>query len=443
MKHIFDYGSYIRESATLLLCHEKDKSKLSNPKAAVTSGDQVSILKNLLKLKGYLKAFSLDNNDRFDDATRDAVIAFQKANKLKVDAIVGNETFTTLRKSKSVEDSKAKTDNNTPASTEENATVLCHPKLAKKIKGAASTGSQVANLRNLLRIKGYLTGISLQEDTFDDATHKAVLAFQKNNKLKQDGIVGEITLSKLKDKNSVSIKTPQAKKPAIATTATTKRATEEGWFSKIINYAKTTVENLTELLRIPTHYRMAWLFLGTNKKTVNEKFFTKSELITLYNVIEYKKELTKKEVTVIDYEDFSKWAVANGDNENVYKNTMKYMDKHYKNGTTDATALTSKSITSHLSMSFGTAAIKKTPTGYLVIDNYDFNQVAERPEEYEWNKFPETMKNSIKKICDGNHISGFEDILSWAHKMGYKGYPVKVNVNPQELGIQDDKSNIA
>jgi hypothetical protein len=340
MKHIFDYSTYIKENSSLILCHENDKKNLKNPKAAISAGKAVLTLKNMLKIKGFLKAMSFQNTDIFDDETRTAVIEFQKANGLKPDAIVGN-----------------------------------------------------------------------------------------------------VTLAKLKDVKSKASE-PTTKQPTTKQPTTKQPTSEDGWFSKIINYAKSKIDDLTELLRIPTHYRMAWLFLGTNKKLVNENFFTKNELITLYQIIEYKKTKTKQEVTELIYPDYSAWAVTNGDNENVYKNTMKFMSKHFKDGGEESSALTTKSMSSQLSMSFGSATIKKMTTGYTLIDNYDFNQAANRPKEYEWNKFFDTFGKSIDKIKDGNVIGGAEDILSWAHKMGYKGYPVRVNINPKELGIQDNSKNV-
>lgn len=64
-----------------------------------------------------------------------------------------------------------------------------------------SQGSQVTELQNILRSKGYYT--AKIDGSFGDVTLKSVKAYQKDNKLIQDGIVGPVTCKKLQS-NSIT-----------------------------------------------------------------------------------------------------------------------------------------------------------------------------------------------------------------------------------------------
>lgn len=64
-----------------------------------------------------------------------------------------------------------------------------------------STGAKVREVQQRLKTLGYLTG-SVDGD-FGDATEAAVIAFQKNNGLTADGVVGKKTLEKLNSSSAV------------------------------------------------------------------------------------------------------------------------------------------------------------------------------------------------------------------------------------------------
>lgn len=135
------------------------------------TGDAVKTLQEKLNAKG----FDSGNVDGiFGAKTYAAVTAFQKANSLGVDGIVGKLTWAKLYDATPV--------NVTPVTTQ--------PMLR-----TGSRGDAVRKLQELLNAKGYTCGSA--DGIFGSKTYAAVLAFQKANGLAADGIVGSLTWGKL------------------------------------------------------------------------------------------------------------------------------------------------------------------------------------------------------------------------------------------------------
>ena len=135
------------------------------------TGDAVKTLQEKLNAKG----FNSGNVDGiFGAKTYAAVTAFQKANSLGVDGIVGKLTWAKLYDATPV--------NVTPVTTQ--------PMLR-----TGSRGDAVRKLQELLNAKGYTCGSA--DGIFGSKTYAAVLAFQKANGLAADGIVGSLTWGKL------------------------------------------------------------------------------------------------------------------------------------------------------------------------------------------------------------------------------------------------------
>ena len=135
------------------------------------TGDAVKTLQEKLNAKG----FDSGNVDGiFGAKTHAAVTAFQKANSLGVDGIVGKLTWAKLYDATPV--------NVTPVTTQ--------PMLR-----TGSRGDAVRKLQELLNAKGYTCGNV--DGIFGSKTYAAVLAFQKANGLGADGIVGPLTWGKL------------------------------------------------------------------------------------------------------------------------------------------------------------------------------------------------------------------------------------------------------
>ena len=135
------------------------------------TGDAVKTLQEKLNAKG----FDSGNVDGiFGAKTYAAVTAFQKANGLGVDGIVGKLTWAKLYDATPV--------NVTP--------VTIQPMLR-----TGSRGDAVRKLQELLNALGYDCGSV--DGIFGSKTYAAVLAFQKANGLGADGIVGPLTWGKL------------------------------------------------------------------------------------------------------------------------------------------------------------------------------------------------------------------------------------------------------
>ena len=135
------------------------------------TGDAVKTLQDKLNALGY-NSGSVDGI--FGAKTYAAVTAFQKANSLGVDGIVGKLTWAKLYDATPV--------NVTPVTTQ--------PMLR-----TGSRGDAVRKLQELLNALGYDCGSV--DGIFGSKTYAAVLAFQKANGLAADGIVGSLTWGKL------------------------------------------------------------------------------------------------------------------------------------------------------------------------------------------------------------------------------------------------------
>ena len=138
------------------------------------TGDAVKTLQEKLNAKG----FDSGNVDGiFGAKTYAAVTAFQKANGLGVDGIVGKLTW-------------GKIYGVSPAMPVETTTVVGRPMVSY-----GSRGDAVRKLQELLNALGYDCGSV--DGIFGSKTKAAVLAFQKANGLGADGIVGPLTWGKL------------------------------------------------------------------------------------------------------------------------------------------------------------------------------------------------------------------------------------------------------
>jgi len=133
-----------------------------------SKGAQVGILQNRLIVLGYLSG-TADND--FQATTEAAVIAFQKNNSIYADGIAGPTTLTKLYSS---------------SAKKASAVVATIGSLKRGMQGAG-----VRALQNRLKTLGYYTG-SIDGD-FGASTEAAVIAFQKANNLKSDGIAGKET----------------------------------------------------------------------------------------------------------------------------------------------------------------------------------------------------------------------------------------------------------
>lgn len=140
-----------------------------------SEGNEVTTLQNRLIALGYL-AGSADG--KFGRDTKSAVIAFQKANGLSADGVVGTDTSTRLYASNVV--------SNTVSSTQ--------------TLRVGAVSDAVRDMQNRLITLGYLEN-GEADGKFGVKTSLALIEFQKANGLSADGVAGAKTFAKL---NSVS-----------------------------------------------------------------------------------------------------------------------------------------------------------------------------------------------------------------------------------------------
>lgn len=140
-----------------------------------SEGNEVTTLQNRLIALGYL-AGSADG--KFGRDTKSAVIAFQKANGLSADGVVGTDTSTRLYASNVV--------SNTVSSTQ--------------TLRVGVVSDAVRDMQNRLITLGYLEN-GEADGKFGVKTSLALIEFQKANGLSADGVAGVKTFAKL---NSVS-----------------------------------------------------------------------------------------------------------------------------------------------------------------------------------------------------------------------------------------------
>lgn len=135
-----------------------------------SSGDAVVDLQKKLIALGYT-CEKTGADGQFGAGTYQAVIAFQRANGLTADGIVGDSTWSVLNSGDAVDNDSA-----------------TYPLLKQ-----GSKGTSVKKLQDILIGLIYDCGTTGADGDFGPGTTRAVIAFQKANGLDADGIVGRLT----------------------------------------------------------------------------------------------------------------------------------------------------------------------------------------------------------------------------------------------------------
>lgn len=153
------------------------------------SGQNVRALQQRLAALGYYTG-KIDGS--FGTSTAQAVTAFQKANKLTADGVVGPKTVAKLNSASALTASGKKV---TPTPTPT-------PKITELSSG--SSGAAVRAMQQRLVDLGYLKAA---DGYFGIQTFNAVKTFQRRNGLTADGIAGKQTLTKLNSSSALPAST--------------------------------------------------------------------------------------------------------------------------------------------------------------------------------------------------------------------------------------------
>ena len=165
-----------------------------------STGPRVVELQDLLKEKGYDAGPS---DGVFGPSTLAAVIAFQKAERLWVDGLVGSATLRALGAAPAVsdpgDDASDPGDGSSDDSSEDGSDDASDDTTNDVVETLrlGSRGPAVEELQALLASKGYRPGPS--DGVFGTKTRTAVIAFQNDEGLTSDGLVGPATMKALGD----------------------------------------------------------------------------------------------------------------------------------------------------------------------------------------------------------------------------------------------------
>lgn len=159
------------------------------------TGDAVAELQRELKALGYYHG---EITRIYDNATKKAVIAFQKKNGLPADGAAGASTQQALYSG----DALAADQTPTPKPT---ATPTPAPtyKIPEKTLRKNDTGSDVKTIQRRLKELGYYKNTI--DGKFDAWTVKALKEFQEANGLKADGVAGKATYQVLFGENALGL----------------------------------------------------------------------------------------------------------------------------------------------------------------------------------------------------------------------------------------------
>ena len=178
---------------------QKDDEKDDGVLRPGDSGDEVKELQYRLKELGY---YSASRDGVYGSGTRTAVMAFQTRNGLTVDGIAGPATLKKLNSSSAVAaGSSSSSGSSSSGSSGSSGTTDTTLKTNQTLK-PGDTSDQVSAMQKRLKELGYYTGTV--DGEYGYGTRQAVIAFQRNNGLTQDGIAGESTLKKMVSSSAVS-----------------------------------------------------------------------------------------------------------------------------------------------------------------------------------------------------------------------------------------------
>lgn len=156
------------------------------PTPTMKKGSRGLAVKALHQALAEMGVYAGPMSDRFTEDTRKAVIAAQELLAITQDGVVGPQTLHMLDLETYTVETSAIPSNNSGGSD---------PGSSSSYLEKGMQGDKVKKLQKRLLALGYETGTA--DGVFGDITLSAVLLYQKNAKITQDGIVGPVTWAKL------------------------------------------------------------------------------------------------------------------------------------------------------------------------------------------------------------------------------------------------------
>jgi peptidoglycan hydrolase-like protein with peptidoglycan-binding domain len=243
-----------------------------------SKGDLVRQVQTQLQALGYLSSKA---DGSFGVNTELAVIAFQRASKLKADGAVGSATQNALTSAVAKAGSGGASSGGTAS--------------ASGPLKEGSKGDSVKQMQTALRELGYYAG-SLTGN-FGSLTGEAVRAFQKANSLTSDGIAGSTTLNKLYSGSALAKggKTGTVSAPAAAgNTPSAARVQNVNWYTLRGKYKAGTIVTIYDF-----HTGLTWRcrFMSLGKHADSEPC-TSADTDTMYTAFGKKNTWNPKSVWV-------------------------------------------------------------------------------------------------------------------------------------------------
>lgn len=216
--------------------------------------------KRLIEL-GYLSGIA---DGKFEQSTYEAVVSFQKANKMKQDGIAGGETQRVMYSEAAIAATGEKASASTATNTVSNQTQTQTQTSKATVLRKGDRGDEVEALQNRLIELGYLSGKA--DGVFGSSTENAVKAFQKLSNLTQDGKVGSTTQAMLYATGAKKADGTIATPAATAATTPSYKTLKRGMTSNDVKLLQESLKDLGYFSSNTTGY------FGTQTQLAVEKF---------------------------------------------------------------------------------------------------------------------------------------------------------------------------
>lgn len=294
-------------------------------------------------------------------------------------------------------------------------------------------GNSVEEIQRALKLRGYNLGTGGPNNdgidgSFGNLTKIAISQFQKSKGIPVTGQIDQITRNSLF--SGVAKKNPYLDVNKNLTTTKSEKTIQK--------QNKTITPKNTESLdiNIPLHYYAAIKFLGLKKTALTEREINEKTLNTLSDIL-CEKSMRMKTCNP------DKWT-GNDPRKNKNQNSLGYPDytmlysKSPSYKTTSFSYGGESSLIQGCMLTLGRAKVTGNGNGWTITDMYNFDNITESKPWLKTDNFVKMSYNFIAGAAKGlwelftgqtdKAVADFEEGLSQFHNLGYKGFPVSINV---------------